>query len=243
MATCPPVKTDKNGHFEADRPGRLKGHEGCDFSTPLRTPLFTNVPMTITRIDTSSNSAGGRAVYMKDVNNREYYFAHLDAIPEDLKQGPIPVGTKFGTTGNSGVTETGKPHTTHLHFESWQNGKFAKTGVKVDPESYDPLTRKKYLDVATYEIDPVTKQPIGNLRTACRVPEDVGKRPGVDGPVPGKKPAVPGGKKPAVPGTPVPAPTTVQVPAQAPTGVPRDEKGVRIFNGNPLLPLHDGRRG
>lgn len=233
MATCPPVKTDKNGHFEADRPGRLKGHEGCDFSTPMGTPLFTNVLMTITRIDTSSNGNGGRAVYMKDANNREYYFAHLDAIPKDLKVGSIPVGTKFGTTGNSGVTETGKAHSTHLHFESWQNGKFAKTGVKVDPESIDPLTGKKYLDVATYEIDPVTKQPIGNLRTACRVPENVeANRPVVAAPVPGNVP----GKKPVVPGTPAPAPTTG--PGQA-----RDKKGVRIFNGNPLLPLHDGPPG
>ena len=229
MATCPPVKTDKNGHFEADRPGRLKGHEGCDFSTPLGTPLFTNVPMTITRIDTSSNGNGGRAVYMKDANNREYYFAHLDAIPKDLKLGSIPTGTKFATTGNSGVRDGGKAHSTHLHFESWQNGKFAKTGVKVDPESIDPLTGKKYLDVATYEIDPVTKQPIGNLRTACRVPEQVeANRPAVVAPVPGKKP-------------PVPVPVPVPGPARAPTNVPRDKNGVRIFNGNPRLRHHDNR--
>lgn len=241
MATCPPVKTAKNGHFEADRPGREKGHEGCDFSTPMRTPLFTKVPMTITRIDTSINTNGGRAVYMKDANNREYYFAHLDAIPEDLKLGRIPVGTKFGTTGNSGVTENGKPHTTHLHFESWQNGKFVKGGVKVNPESYDPLTRKQYLDVATYEIDPVTKQPIGNLRTACRVPELVAaNRPELL--APWEMPAVPGTPNAAGTPVPVPGPGTGTGPARAPTNVPRDRNGVRIFKGNPLLPLHDNRQ-
>ena len=229
MATCPPVKTDKNGHFGADRPGSRE-HEGCDFSTPMGTPLFTNVLMTITRIDTSSNGNGGRAVYMKDANNREYYFAHLDAIPKDLKVGSIPVGTKFGTTGNSGVTETGKAHSTHLHFESWQNGKFAKTGVKVDPESIDPLTGKKYLDVATYEIDPVTKQPIGNLRTACRVPENVeANRPAVVAPVPGKKP-------------PVPVPVPVPGPGKGTSVGAPGKNGVRIFNGNPRLRHHDNRQ-
>ena len=229
MATCPPVKTDKNGYFGADRPGNRE-HEGCDFSTPMGTPLFTNVLMTITRIDTSSNGNGGRAVYMKDANNREYYFAHLDAIPKDLKVGSIPVGTKFGTTGNSGVTETGKAHSTHLHFESWQNGKFAKTGVKVDPESIDPLTGKKYLDVATYEIDPVTKQPIGNLRTACRVPENVeANRPAVVAPVPGKKP-------------PVPVPVPVPGPGKGTSVGAPGKNGVRIFNGNPRLRHHDNRQ-
>jgi len=239
MATCPPVKTDKAGHFGADRPGDRK-HDGCDFSTPLGTPLFTNVPMTVTRIDTVNSGNGGRAVYMTDANNREYYFAHLDAIPADLKLGPIPAGTKFATTGNSGVTETGKAHTTHLHFESWQNGKFAKTGVKVDPEGVDPLTGKKYLDVATYEIDPVTKQPIGNLRTACRVPELVeANRPPPNAGAPLVGPA----SKPPAPapnaGAPLVGPASR--PAQAPTNVPRDKNGVRILNVNPRHRHHDGR--
>ena len=240
MATCPPVKTVSGGEFGAKRPGTnpVTGlpneHEGCDFSTPVGTPLFTNQPMTISRIDPRTNTNGGRAVYMKDANNREYYFAHLDAIPKDLKEGPIPTGTKFGTTGNSGVSQLGKPHTTHLHFESWQNGKNMTTGVKVDPESIDPLTGKKYLDVATYEIDPVTKKPIKNLRTACRVPEGVEvNRPEVKGPVPAPADT---GKKPQ---GPVPAPGTG--PARAPTDVPRDKNGVRILNVNPRLRNHDGK--
>ena len=238
MATCPPVETGKGGHFGAPRSGDRK-HEGCDFSTLLGTPLFNNVPMTVTRIDRVNAGPGGRAVYMKDANNREYYFAHLDAIPKDLKIGLIPAGTKFATTGNSGVTETGKAHTTHLHFESWQNGIHLKTGVKVDPESVDPLTGKQYLNVATYQIDPVTKQPIGNLRTACRVPEKVeANRPPTTGPVAagGVTPPPNAGAPLVGPASKPPVPAPNAGPVQAPTNVLRNVKGIRI---NPLQRLGD----
>lgn len=159
--------THKNGHFGADRGGRP--HAGCDFSTPVGTPLYNTTPVTVVSVLDTPNATGGNGVIVRDQYGTEYYYGHLDTAPRRLKPGmQLEPGTFLGNTGNSGVDGSGKPYAAHLHFESWPDGK-KPGGRPADPESIDPNTGKPYLNVATYNLDK-DGNPTNNLRSGNAIP-------------------------------------------------------------------------
>lgn len=165
-----PTATHKNGHFGADRGGRP--HEGCDFSTPVGTPLYNTTPVTVVHVLDTPNKTGGNGIIVKDQYGTEYYYGHLDTIPKGLRQGMnLEPGTYLGSTGNSGVQSSGKPYDAHLHFEAWPAGKrpTSQGGKPADPESIDPNTGKPYLNVSTYNLDS-NGDPINNLRSGDAIP-------------------------------------------------------------------------
>jgi len=164
------TKTHPNGHFGADRGGRP--HDGCDFSTPVGTPLYNTTPVTVVRVLDTPNKTGGNGVIVRDQFGTEYYYGHLDTAPTQLRPGmQLEPGTYLGSTGNSGTDGSGRPYAAHLHFEAWPGGKRPKNegGRAADPESIDPNTGKPYLNVATYNLDK-DGNPINNLRTGIATP-------------------------------------------------------------------------
>lgn len=179
-----PTATHKNGHYGADRGGRP--HEGCDFSTPVGTPLYNTSPVKVMHVLTDTNSTGGKGVIVRDQYGTDYYYGHLDTIPGKLRPGQqLEPGTLLGTTGNSGVASGGKVYDAHLHFEAWPGGKrpTKQGGTSANPESIDPNTGKPYLNVTTYNLDK-DGNPINNLRTGDAIPSNF--KPGRPLPEPGK---------------------------------------------------------
>jgi murein DD-endopeptidase MepM/ murein hydrolase activator NlpD len=165
-----PTATHPNGHYGADRGGRP--HEGCDFSTPVGTPLYNTTPVTVVHVLDTPNATGGNGIIVRDQYGTDYYYGHLDTAPTGLRSGmKLAPGTYLGSTGNSGVNGSGKPYDAHLHFEAWPGGKKPKAngGTSADPESIDPNTGKPYLNVSTYNLDKDGK-PINNLRTGDSIP-------------------------------------------------------------------------
>jgi murein DD-endopeptidase MepM/ murein hydrolase activator NlpD len=162
--------THKHGHFGAGRGNR--SHEGCDFSTPVGTPLYNTTPVTVVKVMDTPNANGGNGVIVRDQYGTEYYYAHLDTAPKQLQPGmQLQPGTYLGSTGNSGVDGSGRPYAPHLHFEAWPGGKrpVKDGGRAVDPESIDPNTGKPYYATATYNLDK-DNNPINNLRTGTATP-------------------------------------------------------------------------
>jgi murein DD-endopeptidase MepM/ murein hydrolase activator NlpD len=160
--------THVHGHYGADRGNRT--HDGCDFSTPVGTPLYNTQPVTVVRVLDTPNATGGNGVIVKDKYGTEYYYAHLDTAPKQLQPGMnLEPGTYLGSTGNSGVDGSGRPYAAHLHFEAWPGGK-KPGGRSADPESIDPNTGKPYLNTATYNLDK-SGNPVNNLRTGDPIPE------------------------------------------------------------------------
>jgi murein DD-endopeptidase MepM/ murein hydrolase activator NlpD len=165
-----PTATHKNGHYGADRGGRP--HEGCDFSTPVGTPLYNTTPVKVMHVLPDPNSTGGKGVIVRDQYGTDYYYGHLDTIPGKLKPGmQLEPGTYLGSTGNSGVDSKGRPYDAHLHFEAWPGGKrpTKQGGTSANPESIDPNTGKPYLNVSTYNLDK-DGNPINSLRTGDAIP-------------------------------------------------------------------------
>jgi len=173
--------THVHGHFGADRGNR--SHEGCDFSSPVGTPLINKTPMTVVSVLDTPTKTGGNGLILRDQYGTEYYYAHLDTAPNHLQPGMrLEPGTYLGSTGNSGVDGAGKPYAPHLHHEVWPGGK--KPGGKpANPESIDPNTGKPYYDATTYNVDS-NGNPINNLRTGSADPSKF--KPGKPAPAPGK---------------------------------------------------------
>ena len=164
------VATHKDGHYGADRGGR--SHEGCDFSTPVGTPLYNTTPVKVIHVFDTPNATGGNGVVVRDQFGTDYYYAHLDVPPRQLKPGMnLEPGTYLGSTGNSGSNGSGKPYPAHLHFEAWPGGKrpTKEGGTSADPESIDPNTGKPYLNVSAYNLDK-DGNPVHNLRTGFAIP-------------------------------------------------------------------------
>jgi len=160
--------THVHGHYGADRGNR--SHDGCDFSTPVGTPLYNTQPVTVVRVLDTPYATGGNGVIVRDQYGTEYYYAHLDTAPTQLKPGMnLEPGTYLGSTGNSGSDGSGRPYAAHLHFEAWPGGK-KPGGKSADPESIDPNTGKPYYASSTYNLDK-DGNPINNLRTGNAIPE------------------------------------------------------------------------
>lgn len=164
MATA----THVHGHYGADRGNR--SHDGCDFSTPVGTPLYNNQPVTVVQVFDTPYKTGGNGLVVRDQYGTEYYYAHLDTAPKQLQPGmQLQPGTYLGSTGNSGTDGSGRPYAPHLHFEAWPGGK-KPGGKSADPESIDPNTGKPYLNTTTYNLDK-DGNPVNNLRTGNAIPE------------------------------------------------------------------------
>jgi murein DD-endopeptidase MepM/ murein hydrolase activator NlpD len=116
-------------------------HAGDDFAAPNGTPIYTNTPMTVTRVVPASASGGyGNMVEARDAQGNTYKFAHLNNMNVEKGQ-QINPGDQIGNVGN-----TGKSTGNHLHYEVHDaNGKL------VDPEKTNPATGKPYTDSAGFE--------------------------------------------------------------------------------------------
>jgi peptidoglycan LD-endopeptidase LytH len=91
--------------------GRL--HGAIDILAPRGTPVVAAVDGTIRKLYDSR--AGGLTIYQFDTaEDRVYYYAHLDAYAEGLREGDVVgQGTVIGYVGTTG---NAAPDTPHLHF-------------------------------------------------------------------------------------------------------------------------------
>ena len=239
------TSSHKNGHYGADRGGR--SHEGCDFSTPVGTPLYNTTPVTVVRVLDTPNATGGNGVIVRDQYGTDYYYSHLDTAPNQLKPGmQLQPGTYLGSTGNSGSDSSGRPYAAHLHFEAWPGGKkpTKQGGKSADPESIDPNTGKPYLNVATYNLDK-DGNPVNNLRTGNAIPSKF--KAGKPLPEPGKNqsPSLNNGKQRKKDGLydkPNPAPqTTPSKPNNSTDTLGKFIKQRGLLNTSDVHKMHDGK--
>jgi murein DD-endopeptidase MepM/ murein hydrolase activator NlpD len=235
-----PTATHVHGHYGADRGGRP--HDGCDFSTPVGTPLYNTVPVKVMHVLDTPTKPGGNGLIVRDQYGTEYYYGHLDTPPTHLKPGmSLEPGTYLGNTGNSGLQSNGRPQDIHLHFEAWPGGK-KPDGKSADPESIDPNTGKPYFNTTTYNLDS-NGNPVNNLRSGDAIPNKF--RPGKPLPEPGKNqtPDLNSDKKKKSEGLFKKPPATTPKPNKP--NQPDDKLGGFIkqrglLNTNDVHKMHDG---
>jgi len=92
--------------------GEGRTHEGIDIMAPQGAPVLAAADGEIVRFWTSER--GGVSVYQADARGeRIYYYAHLSAYANGLKEGDsVRQGQVIGYVGS-----TGNATTPHLHFE------------------------------------------------------------------------------------------------------------------------------
>ena len=96
-----------------------KGHEAIDIAAPRGTPVLAVDDGRIVKLFHSI--PGGNTVYQFDPGDRfAYYYAHLDAYAEGLKEG-VPV-TRGQVIGYVGTTGNAAPDAPHLHFAIFRLG-------------------------------------------------------------------------------------------------------------------------
>jgi peptidoglycan LD-endopeptidase LytH len=94
----------------APRGGRP--HEGQDLFAPRGTPVRSATAGLVYRID--DLSLGGLSVTIVGGGGRRYFYTHLDAVPDELREGQrVDAGTLIGFVGTSGNAAGTPPH---LHF-------------------------------------------------------------------------------------------------------------------------------
>lgn len=116
--------------FGASRPHTTGSHMGADYSSPIGTPIYSNISGTVTRISETGNY--GVRVEIRGADGNIYELAHLDATP--LSNGDtVSSGTLVAYSGNSGNAINTQPHT---HYEV-RPGDGSGTGPHktADPES------------------------------------------------------------------------------------------------------------
>jgi peptidoglycan LD-endopeptidase LytH len=88
-------------------------HEAIDIMAARGTPVHAVEDGTIKRLFTSK--AGGLTIYQFDPSETYcYYYAHLDAYAENLREGmPVKRGDVIGYVGSTGNASEDAPH---LHF-------------------------------------------------------------------------------------------------------------------------------
>jgi peptidoglycan LD-endopeptidase LytH len=97
-----------------DKRSAGRKHKAIDIMAPTGTPVLAADEGRIAKI--SSNRAGGLAVYQVDGSGRfVYYYAHLSAYKEDLREGQaVQRGDVIGYVGTTGNAPKTAPH---LHFQ------------------------------------------------------------------------------------------------------------------------------
>lgn len=94
--------------WHAPRAGGRR-HEGQDVFAARGTPVRAAAPGFVYRID--DLSLGGLSVTTIGGGGRRVYYTHLDAVPDDLREGGwVDVGTPIGFVGNSGNAALTPPH-------------------------------------------------------------------------------------------------------------------------------------
>lgn len=117
----------------ADTWGAARGddrqHAGQDVFAKSGTPVLSATDGIVWRIGRSER--GGQWVYVLGSGGRRYYYAHLERVAKDLKEGQkVTTRTVLGTVGNSGNAD-GTP--AHLHFAMYG--------------AYDPKARCRFLAI------------------------------------------------------------------------------------------------
>ena len=117
--------------FDEQR-GSARRHEAIDLLAPLHTPVVAVEDGTIARLFLSD--AGGITVYQFDPSTTYvYYYAHLQAYAEGLKEGDhVKRGDVLGYVGTTG---NAPKDTSHLHFAIFQmtDEKQWWQGTPIDP--------------------------------------------------------------------------------------------------------------
>jgi murein DD-endopeptidase MepM/ murein hydrolase activator NlpD len=99
--------------FADDRAGGERLHEALDIMAARGTPVLAAAPGKVESLFQSA--AGGNTIYVRSEDGRTiYYYAHLDAYADGLKEGDVVGrGQTLGTVGSSGNADPNGPH---LHF-------------------------------------------------------------------------------------------------------------------------------
>gem|GEM_PF-6650351 len=92
--------------------GSKEFHTGIDFACPVGTKIKAILPGKIIKVIDSTNSGGGRKIYIKHSNNLVSIYMHLSKIKVKLGQN-VKAGEIIAFSGKSGTRVTGP----HLHFE------------------------------------------------------------------------------------------------------------------------------
>lgn len=124
-------REDLRDTFDEQR-GSARRHEAIDMLAPLRTPVVAVEDGTIARLFLSD--AGGITVYQFDpTTTYVYYYAHLDAYADGLKEGDrVKRGDVLGYVGTTGNAPKDTPH---LHFAIFEmtDKKQWWQGTPIDP--------------------------------------------------------------------------------------------------------------
>lgn len=84
-------------------------HEGQDIFVPRGTPIYSATTGYVYRM--AENPRGGNTVTVVGGGGVRYYYAHLNAYPEDLEEGQyVTPETVIGYVGNTGNARTTPPH-------------------------------------------------------------------------------------------------------------------------------------
>lgn len=106
------------------------GHLGIDIFAPKGTPLVSCVNGVIYSIRRDTN-VGGNTVNIKGDDGKNYYYAHLNSINNELVKGEkITKGKFLGTVGNTGNASGTHPH---LHFSIYKG---SYSSGSIDPWPY-----------------------------------------------------------------------------------------------------------
>lgn len=134
------------------------GHLGIDIFAPKGTPLVSCVNGTIQSIRRNYGD-GGNTVNIKGDDGKNYYYAHLNSINNELEKGErITKGTFLGTVGNTGNAMGTHPH---LHFSIYK-GDYRKGSI--DPWPYLSSTLKEE-DLIVIDKDDVVEKVDGKVVT------------------------------------------------------------------------------
>jgi peptidoglycan LD-endopeptidase LytH len=92
-----------------------RSHEGQDIFAPIGTPVVSAAAGLV--YEMSARFRGGRSVMVLGPGARRYFYTHLDAYAETLREGQwVEAGTLLGFVGNDGNAATTPPH---LHFGAY----------------------------------------------------------------------------------------------------------------------------
>ena len=97
------VRADQlSDSFADERAGGERLHEALDIMAPRGTQVLAAAPGKVESLFKSD--AGGNTIYVRSEDGRTiYYYAHLDAYAEGLKEGDaVGRGQSLGTVGSSG---------------------------------------------------------------------------------------------------------------------------------------------
>jgi len=134
------------------------GHLGIDIFAPKGTPLVSCVNGVIFSIG-RNNGIGGNTVNIKGDDGKNYYYAHLNSINNELEEGEdITMGKFLGTVGNTGNASGTHPH---LHFSIYK-GDYSKGTI--DPWDYLKSTLDNE-NIIIIDKDDVTEKVDGRVVT------------------------------------------------------------------------------